>query len=346
MTSDLQIGQTLDGRFKILDVISRGGMACIYEALDCQSGTTVAVKAPLLRFESDSGYFARFEREEQIGLTLNHPFVLKFYPVDAPRSRPYIVTERLEGITLAARLEKVRPLPQSEAVHIAGQICEALDHLHEHGVAHRDLKPDNIFLCNDGSIRVVDFGIARFDQARRITFGPLSPTIGTPEYISPEQVRGKRGDSKSDVYALGTILYEMCTGCGAFDGESLMDIMNARLTGDPVAPRTRNPEITPTLEEIILHAVERDPEDRYASAAAMKAELDNPSLVAVTGRSNRLKTPQSWRTKIPLLPQIAAVLAAQVVIFLLLVWHFSHDKHSRRASGPGNTNNATSSSPK
>src|SRR5579871_3189771 len=135
---NIEPGQTLDGRYKILDVINKGGMAAIYEAVDCQTGSTVAVKAPFLRYESEPAYFQRFEREEQIGLALNHPFVIRFHPVTTPRSRPYIVMDRLEGITLAEHLEKTKPLPEAEAMQIASKVCDALEHLHANGIVHRD----------------------------------------------------------------------------------------------------------------------------------------------------------------------------------------------------------------
>lgn len=325
ISDNLQSGQVLDDRFKILAVINRGGMSCIYEALDCRTGQTVALKVPLMRYESDVTAFSRFQREEEIGLSLNHPYILKVIP-EKNKDRPYIAMEFPKGRMLAQRLHETRPFPEVEAVRIASKVCEALDYMHRQGVIHRDLKPDNIMLCDDGGIRIMDFGIAKLDHARRLTFGSLSPTMGTPDYIAPEQVRGKRGDSRTDIYTLGAILYEMATGSTPFQGDNPYVIMNVRLSGDPKAPRQVNPKLTPVLEEIILHSLERDPANRFASASEMKAELDNYEIVPLTGRFKRLKPPQPWKAKFRLLPMILAFATVQVIIFLLLIWYFNRPK--------------------
>jgi serine/threonine-protein kinase len=324
--SELEIGRVLDERFEVMGVINRGGMAWIYKARDRRTGQTVALKVPLMRFESDPAFFSRFQREEHIGLTLEHPCIVNLLPA-SDKSRPYIVMEYLEGRTLAARLREKERLPEAEAARIVSRICDGLEYLHRKGVAHRDLKPENIMLCKDGSVRILDFGIAKSDTARRLTFGGFSPAMGTPDYIAPEQVRGKRGDCRSDIYALGAMLYEMTTGSAPYDGDNPLIIMNARLSGDPEAPRKRNPQLSPEMEEIILHAMERDPADRFPSAAAMRAQLNDYSKVSLTERFNRLRPPQLWTARVPLLPKIAALVVAQIAVFFLLFWWFSHRSH-------------------
>ena len=314
-------GSLLDDRFEITDVIAKSGMASLFKANDRQTGKAVALKIPYLQIESDPAGFDRFRREEEIGIKLNHPYILKILPVEK-KSRPYFAMEYLEGQTLSELLRNVRPLPEPDAVKIASRICEALAYMHENGVVHRDLKPANIMLCNDGSIRIMDFGIARAANARRLTFVGFTPTMGTPDYMAPEQVKGSRGDERTDIYSLGAILYEMATGEPPFAGDSPYVIMNARVTGDPQAPRKINPNLTPVLEEIILHAMERDPKRRYQSASEMKKELDDYEAVDMTSRHTRLQAPQVWKSRFRMVPMIIGFVLLQVAIFLLLLWHF------------------------
>ena len=296
MTNEAKPGEILDGRFEIESVVSRSGMASIYKAKDLQTENTVAVKIPYMQLESDPASFARFQREAEIGELLNHPNILRFIKVPN-KSRPYIVTEYLEGKSLSEVMNEVRPLPIPDAVQIASYICGALAHMHEHKVVHRDLKPQNIMICDDGSLRIIDFGIAKSTEMRRLTFAGFTPAMGTPDYMAPEQVKGKRGDERTDIYSLGAVLYEMTTGSVPFEGPNPFIVMNARLTGDPVAPRKLNPEISEELEEIILHAMEREPHKRYQSAAAMKAELDDPESVKLTGRHRQLTSPKVWKAR-------------------------------------------------
>jgi serine/threonine-protein kinase len=323
---EFSAGAVLDNRFEMQECVSRSGMACIYKARDRKTGQTVALKVPHMQFESDVAGATRFEREEEIGKALHHPSVLKIIPVEEPKSRPYIVMEYLEGRTLADLLKEVKPLPEADAAAIASRICDALDYLHGQKVVHRDLKPQNIMLCRDGSIRIMDFGISKSSQARRMTFVGFTATMGTPDYMAPEQVQGKRGDERTDIYSLGAILYEMATGATLFEGENPYVVMNSRLTGDPTAPRKVNPKLTPVLEEIILHALERDPASRYSGAAAMKAELDDYEKVPLTGRWQQLQPPQIWRTRYRLVPIIIGIVVLQIGLFFLLFWWISASK--------------------
>ncbi len=323
MGTDLEAGNSLDGRFQLTDLISRSGMASIFKAKDLQTGQVVAVKVPFMQFESDPGFYSRFEREEKIGTTLNHPYILRVEPIDTPRSRPYIVMEFLEGQTLAHLMRSVKPMPEKDALTIAARICDALHYMHDHDVVHRDLKPENIMICNDGSIRIMDFGIAKFEGQRRLTFGGFTPTMGTPDYMAPEQVKGKRGDPRTDLYALGAILYEMVTGSAPFEGANPFLIMNARLTGDPIPPRQKNPNLSPQVEEIIMHAMARNPADRYADARVMQAELTHPENVKVTGRAERAVPPSPVRTASRMIRiyVLAALIPIAVVLFFLIKAH-------------------------
>src|SRR5215469_7077081 len=323
--SDVGVGTLLDERFEITDVIAKSGMASLFKANDRQTGRAVALKIPHLQIEADPAGFERFRREEEIGLKLNHPYILKIFPVEK-KSRPYIAMEYLEGQTLNDLLTAVRPLPEPDAARIASRICEALDYMHKNPVVHRDLKPQNIMLCNDGSIRIMDFGIAKSLASRRLTFVGFTPTMGTPDYMAPEQVKGSRGDQRTDIYSLGAILYEMATGEVPFGGDSPYVIMNSRVTGDPVAPRKINNKLTPVMEEIILHAMERDPKKRYQSAAEMKRELDDYETVQLTRRFERLRSPQVWKSRFRMLPMIIIFVLLWILGFFAMFLYFKHHR--------------------
>jgi serine/threonine-protein kinase len=318
MSREVEVGEVLDNRFHITGVIARSTTAIIYKATDRKTGLPAAVKVPFMQFEADPNFFARFQREEAIGRELDHPFILKIIPVEE-KSRPYIAMEYLEGQTLARLLHNVRPLPVADALRIAGRICQALDYLQRREIVHRDLKPDNVMLCDDGSIRIMDFGIARAAGVRRLTFSGFSATMGTPDYMAPEQVRGKRGDARTDLYSLGAMLYEMVAGSVPFVGDNPYVVMRARVVGDPVAPRRLNDQVLPAVEEIILHALERNPEDRYPTAAAMQAELDAPETVVLTGRHERLRPPDLRRIRLRVLPLVLLALLIPLLAVGLVV---------------------------
>jgi serine/threonine-protein kinase len=297
-------------------------MASIFKARDLKTDRLVALKVPFMQFESDPGFYSRFEREEAIGKALNHPYILHIVPIEEPKSRPYIAMELLEGETLRHYMGSMPRVPVADALRIGSRTCEALDYMHKNHIIHRDLKPENVMMCNDGSLRVMDFGIAKAEGMRRLTFTGFSSTMGTPDYMAPEQVKGKRGDERTDLYSLGAMLYEMVTGRTPFEGANPYLIMNARLAGDPVAPRKINPEITPQVEEILLHALERNPADRYSSALAMKAALDDPSSVPLTGRHERLRPPVAGGNRWRQFQFVAIALLVPVAVFGLMAIGF------------------------
>jgi len=234
------------------------------------------------------------------------------------------VTEYLRGCTLSHLLALRRPLPEKDALGILSLVCEAVQYMHEHGVVHRDLKPGNIMVCSDRTIRIMDFGIASTFGSRKITInGRLAPFLGTPEYMAPEQVKNERTDERTDIYSLGAMLYEMLTGALPFPHENCWVSMSNRVTGDPVAPRKLNSEISAPAEEIVLHAMQRDPSNRYATIKELKAELDAPEKVFVSGYRNRLQAPR-WRMGFRETPVLVGTLLAlgfiafQVLAFLIL----------------------------
>jgi serine/threonine-protein kinase len=203
------------------------------------------------------------------------------------RSRVYMVIEWVDGRLLRTLLNQEKNLPMERAVRITLAICDALDYMHKHGVVHRDLKPENVMVDDEDHIKLIDFGIAMKEDARRLTFVNLSAMLGTPDYISPEQVKGQRGDQRSDIYALGIMLYEMLTGRVPFVGPNPLAVMNERVLNEPTRPRELNPEISPEQEEILYRALERDPRHRYATAHEMAWDLEHQEQVGVEERGTR-----------------------------------------------------------
>ncbi|HUX43241.1 MAG TPA: serine/threonine-protein kinase, partial [Terracidiphilus sp.] len=243
--SELQPGETLD-HYRIDAVVARTGMSVLYKATDTRDGKVVAVKVPHAEMEADPVLFERFQREEEIGQLLDHPGIVKTISSEE-RSRVYMVLEWVDGRLLRTILNEEKKLPVERAVKIALGICHALDYMHKRGIVHRDLKPENVMVDADDHIKLIDFGIAMKEDARRLTFVNLSATLGTPDYISPEQVKGQRGDQRSDIYAVGVMLYEMLTGRVPFLGANPLAAMNERVLHDPTPPREVNPEISPQL---------------------------------------------------------------------------------------------------
>lgn len=298
-------------------------MASIFRGTDLRNGRQVAIKIPHPEVESDPALFDRFQREEEIGKTLDHPGVMKVF-VDDDRSQVYMVMEWVEGRLLRKILDDQHKLPQERAVRLALRILDALGYIHSRGVSHRDLKPENVMVDENDAIKLIDFGIAASSKSRRLTFAKLSQTMGTPDYISPEQVKGKRGDARSDLYALGVILYEMLTGKVPFSGANPFLIMNDRLLNNPVPPREIDPSITPQLQEIVYRALEREPKNRYASARDFAWDLEHPDQVGVSDRLE-LHNWKARRTPWPRKILFYVVLALiPVVIFALLLYVAKH----------------------
>jgi serine/threonine protein kinase len=315
-----RIGEVLDERFEILELVGTGGMGSVFKATDLATGREAAVKIPFFHLESDPVFYSRFQREIEIGKRLDHPGILKTLAVEKS-SRPYLAMEYVEGETLWDLLQRVRPLANRDALRIAALLCDGMEYMHRQGVVHRDLKPNNVMLCHDGSVRIMDFGIATAAATRRLTLAGFTGRLGTPHYMAPEMVSGRRGDGRTDIYSLGAILYEMTTGHAPFDEqESPYLVMNARLSGDPVAPRAHNAEISSEVEEIILHALARKPEDRYPSASAMKVDLCAPERVCLTGRAGRLTVPRVSATYWQVARIVAIALLVPVLLFFVFLF--------------------------
>jgi serine/threonine-protein kinase len=318
----LHPGDTLD-QYRIDSVAARSGMASIFRGTDMRTGRAVAIKVPHPEMEADPVLFERFQREEEIGTRMDHPGVMRVF-ADCEHSTIYMVMEWVEGRLLRQILQEKKKLPIDRALRISLGVLDALAYIHSQGVVHRDLKPENIMVDADDKIKLIDFGIAAKAGARRLTFAKLSQVMGTPDYISPEQVKGKRGDARSDIYAMGVMLYEMLTGVTPWRGPNAFAIMNDRLLNNPKPPREINPEITPQLQEIIYRAIERDPKNRYPTAREFARDLEHPEQVGVEDREEL----HNWtERRSPVARKVLFYLGLAlipIIIFSLMLWVAKH----------------------
>lgn len=266
---------TLIDHYQIMRMLGHGGMSRVYLATDLQDQCTVVLKFLNDDLVGDVAVFERYRRESEIGSRLDHPRIQHMLNTAEKRSEEYLVVEYIEGQTLRHVLaeHEEQLLPVEEALRITDQICDAVAYCHEHGVYHRDLKPENIMLQPDGNVKIIDFGIALLAGARRVTWRGLSGTVGTPDYMSPEQLRGERGTASSDVYAVGMMLYEMLCGHTPFDGENVFAVMNQHVSHDPPSILQYNPDLSPALATVVMHAIRRDREKRYKSIDELRADL-------------------------------------------------------------------------
>lgn len=277
---DRLIGKLVNNRYRIQSVVGMGGMAIVYRAIDVQNGGTVAIKVLKQEFLADEQFRMRFENESRAVSILNHKNIVKVYDVALNDDLYYIVMEYLNGITLKQYIKQQGCLGWRETLYFLSQILDALKHAHAKGIVHRDIKPQNIMLLSDGSIKVTDFGIARFSSTNTNTM--TDKAIGSVHYISPEQVSADRIDQRSDIYSVGVTLYEMLTGGLPFDADNPVSVALMQLQLDPPPPRQKNPEIPEGLEEIILKCMAKNPDNRYSCVEELMEDVDrfkqNPSI--------------------------------------------------------------------
>lgn len=284
---DKYIGKRLDGRYEIHELIGVGGMANVYRCNDTIDDREVAVKILKDEYLNNDEFIRRFKNESKAIAMLSHPNIVKVYDVSFGDMIQYIVMEYIDGITLKEYIDQQGIIEWKDALHLTTQVLKALQHAHECGIVHRDIKPQNIMLLQDGTIKVTDFGIARFSDKSTRTM--TEQAIGSVHYIAPEQARGDVTDGKTDIYSVGVMLYEMLTGKLPFDGDSAVTVALMQLQSDPKRPREVNPGIPIGLEQITMKAMQKQPADRYTSAAEMLSDIErfrlNPSIVFDYGSS-------------------------------------------------------------
>lgn len=277
---DRFLGKRLDGRYEIQEIIGIGGMAVVYKAFDIQENKIVAIKILKDEFGTNVEFLRRFQNESKVIAVLSHPNIVKVFDVSFGDNFQYIVMEYIDGITLKEYIERKQSIPWKDALYFTVQILRALQHAHDKGIVHRDVKPQNIMLLRDGTIKVTDFGIARFSRSDERTI--TDKAIGSVHYISPEQAKGGPIDEKADLYSVGVLMYEMLTGCLPFDGDNAVSVAIMQLQDEPKHPREIDSNIPVGLEQITMRAMRKNPEHRYHSDAEMLRDLEefkrNPEI--------------------------------------------------------------------
>ena len=278
---DKYIGKKLDGRYEILELVGFGGMAVVFKAYDLLENRHVAVKILKDEYLHNEEFRRRFRNESKAIAMLSHPNIVRVFDVNFSDTVQYIVMEYIDGITLKEYIGQQGAVKWKETIHFTVQILRALQHAHDNGIVHRDIKPQNVMLLQDGTIKVMDFGIARFARENGRTVADKA--IGSVHYISPEQARGEQTDERTDIYSVGVIMYELLTGQVPFDGDTPVSIAIKQMQQEPALPTSINPGVPVGLEEITLRAMQKEPELRYQSASEMLKDIDefkqNPDVV-------------------------------------------------------------------
>jgi serine/threonine-protein kinase len=272
-TMAIQPGTNLDG-FEIKEVIGHGAFSDVYLAVDPE-GRQVVLKCPHDAIMGDTSTFDRFRRELEIAKKLDHPGIQHSYDLGAHRSRPYLVMEYVEGETLRGLLNREKRLPTARAIVLTQQLAEAMAYAHSQGVYHRDLKPENLLITPEGRLVVTDFGIALLSGARRLTWRWLTSTVGTPDYMAPEQIQGKRGDARTDIYAIGIMLFEMLAEHVPWEGDNPLAVMQQHLSAPLPDLHAINSSVLPPLEAIVRKCLRKDPDERYQDAGELLHDLQH-----------------------------------------------------------------------
>jgi serine/threonine-protein kinase len=312
-----QIGDQFD-RYQIQAHMAQGGMSDVYRAFDLVDRREVAIKIPDQSMLGDPAQFERFQRELEVMSTLDHPAILKGLGSGKYNRVPFLVTEFIDGQSLRAMLEKSAPLPPEQAVSLIRKIADGMAYCHKNGVIHRDLKPENILISQDGQPIIMDFGLALTKSAHRVTYSNLSTTMGTPDYMAPEQVNGQRGDQRTDIYAVGIMLYEMLIGQPPFIGDSNMAVMSQHVNATPARLDRLKPVISPQLAAIVARCLLKDPDGRFQNMESLIDALDHPENVNLSILEHASQIPIST----PTLIQMQALQGVGIAVGILVIITF------------------------
>ena len=318
-----QPGQTVDHN-EILEPLGEGAYGEAYKARDANSGVLVLLKSPDPHLFGDPAVFQRFQRETNITASLDHPGVQRSLEFNFGSGDPYLVLDFVEGMNLRSYLRSLEgQVPVDRAITWGSELADALAYLHGKGVVHRDLKPENILVSDDGRLVIIDFGSALQEGARRLTWRNLTEGVGTPDYMSPEQIQGGRGDQRSDVYAWGILMYELLAGHVPYGGDNWMAVMAGHLQRSPESIREQRPEVSPALEAVVLKAMRRFPDNRYQTADALRADLARLDDLDVSAFDTTPEPPMggmsSAATKGKLWVYIAVIAGGFIALLVIVV---------------------------
>ena len=325
-TTELETGAKLD-QFTIVKAIGHGAFSDVFLAED-PSGRRVVLKCPHESIMGDVATFDRFRRELEISRHLQHPGIQRPIEFTSDRSRPYMIMEYIDGETLRAMLGREKKLSVEQAVDFGRQLASAMAYAHSQGVVHRDLKPENVLVTPDGKLVVTDFGVAFMAGARRLTWRWFSTALGTPDYMSPEQIQGKRGDARTDVYAIGVMLYEMLAGRVPWEGDNALSVMSQHINA-PVPPlHELNSAVPPPIDGIVRKCLRKNPDERYEDASSLRSDLDHwrdlPLSQFIFGDEQIVSPGSSDLRLVLLIFAISAAFLTASIFLLVLAYLIGH----------------------
>jgi len=326
LSSMLQISDQFD-HFQIREHLAKGGMSDIYRAYDLLSGKEVVLKIPDRMSIGDPAQYERFQRELEVMRTLNHPAIQKGLGSGRFNNTPYLVTELIEGESMRELIHKKAPLPSGEAVDIIRKVADGLAHCHEHGIIHRDLKPENILITTEGQPVILDFGLTLTKGSHRVTYANFSGAAGTPDYMAPEQIEGHRGDQRTDIYALGIIMFELLTGRLPFGGDNNMAVMAQHLQGAIPRLDKEQEDVSPQIAAFVARCIQRNPNDRYPDMRAMIADIDNLDSIDITILEHATGPGTAapfWKKPFVIAVSSAIFLMVAIILLALLLQSFHH----------------------